>query len=210
MCTAQAQTPSSAHTEAAQPCQLRAPAAPASTGPGWLWEPGSSPVLCFHQPRSPGFLQLASSSGAAQMLLKARSYNSVLQKSETKKQAAAPPSTWIKLAVYHLRGETALARSEGHEAEEPHSPRLLSEEMFVLTYPRDTGLSLQTHTHCTSHKQPSRESATHRRYEAHVMVTKCVVCGSARDASRRRHSEAEAPGKEIKGLDQHVNLGSKP
>lgn len=77
MCTAQAQTPSSAHTEAAQPCQLRAPAAPASTGPGWLWEPGSSPVLCFHQPRSPGFLQLASSSGAAQMLLKARSYNSI-------------------------------------------------------------------------------------------------------------------------------------
>lgn len=121
VCTAQAQTPSSAHTEAAQPCQLRAPAAPASTGPGWLWEPGSSPVLCFHQPRSPGFLQLASSSGAAQMLLKARSYNSVLQKSETKKQAAAPPSTWIKLAVYHLRGETALARSEGREAEEPHS-----------------------------------------------------------------------------------------
>lgn len=43
-----------------------------------------------------------------------------------------------------------------------------------------------------------------------MTVIECVGCSSARDASRRRHLEAEASGKEIKGLDQHVNLGNKP
>lgn len=41
------------------------------------------------------------------------------------------------------------------------------------------------------------------------MVTERVVCSSARDASRRGHSEPEAQGKEIKDSDQDGNLGTK-
>lgn len=95
-------------------------------------------------------------------------------------------------------------------AEEPHSLRLTSLKMFVLTYPRGTHWLVPANAHCTSHKQPSHESATHVRYEAHVMVTECIVCSSARDASRTGHLEPEAQSKEIKGSDQHGNLGTKP
>lgn len=95
-------------------------------------------------------------------------------------------------------------------AEGPHSLQLASTKMFVITYPSDTCWLVPTNTHCTSHKQPSHESATHIRYEAHLMVTERVVCSSARDASRRGHSEPEAQGKEIKDSDQDGNLGTKP
>ena len=62
------------------------------------------------------------------------------------KQAAVPPPTWIKLAVYHLLGETALAHSKRHMAEEPVFDSRAWKCLCVTTQEAYAGSSPQVHT----------------------------------------------------------------